>query len=93
MKVQGSIPTENINNPAIVYGANSQHGPVAKFIVPYWGDKVDSGIGLSYLPATARLPRLAGRYDNLVPESNILARIHKTTLSLNTKTVNNFLFL
>jgi hypothetical protein len=22
--------------------------PVAKFIVPDWGDKVDSGIGLSY---------------------------------------------
>ncbi len=53
---EGSIPTENINNPAIVYGTDSQHGPVAKFIVPDWGDKVDSGIGLSYLPATARLP-------------------------------------
>jgi hypothetical protein len=25
--------------------------PVAKFIVPDWGDKVDSGIGLSYRPA------------------------------------------
>ncbi len=72
---EGSIPTENIDNPALFYGADSKHGPVAKFIVPDWGDKVDSGIGLAYLPATARLPRLAGRYDNLVPESNILARI------------------
>ncbi len=26
--------------------------PVAKFIVPDWGDKVDSGIGLSYWPVT-----------------------------------------
>ncbi len=34
----------------------------ATFIVPDWGDKVDSNIGLSYLPA--RLHRLAGRYDN-----------------------------
>ncbi len=67
---------ENIDNPALVYGTDSQHGPVATFIIPDSGDKVDSGIGLSYLPATARLPRLAGRYDNLVPESNILARIH-----------------
>ncbi len=33
-------------------------------IVPDWGggDKVDSGIGLSYRPA--KLHRLAGRYDN-----------------------------
>jgi hypothetical protein len=29
-------------------------GPVAKFIVPDWGNKVDSGIGLSYQPANAR---------------------------------------
>ncbi len=35
--------------------------PVAKFIVPDWGDKVDSGIGLSYRPARQHL--LAGRYD------------------------------
>jgi hypothetical protein len=41
---------------------------VAKFIVPDWGNKVDSGIGfLSYRPA--RLHRLAGRYDNPMPES------------------------
>ncbi len=42
---------------------------VAKFIVPDWGDKVDAGIGLSYLPA--RLHGLAGRYDNPMPESTI----------------------
>jgi hypothetical protein len=42
--------------------------PVTKFIVPDWGgDKVDSGIGLSY--RSARLHRLAGRYDNYMPES------------------------
>jgi hypothetical protein len=39
------------------------NSPVAKFIVPDWGDKVDSGKGLSYRPA--KLHRLAGRYDNL----------------------------
>ncbi len=38
---------------------------VTKFIVPDWGDKVDSGMGLSYRPA--RLHRLAGRYDNPMP--------------------------
>ncbi len=43
---------------------------VAKFIVPDWGDKVDSGIGLSYRPAR-RLHRLAGRYDHPMPESTL----------------------
>jgi hypothetical protein len=31
-----------------------------------WGDKIDSGIGLSYRPI--RLHRQAGRYDNPMPE-------------------------
>jgi hypothetical protein len=44
--------------------------PVAKFIVPDWGDKVDSGIGLSYRPA--RIHRLTGRYDNPMPEANFI---------------------
>ncbi len=37
---------------------------VAKFFVPDWEDVVDSGIGLSYRPASARLHRLVvvGRY-------------------------------
>ncbi len=44
--------------------------PVAKFIVPNWGDKVDSCCkGLSYRPA--RLHKLAGQYDNLNPESTL----------------------
>ncbi len=37
--------------------------PVAKIIVPDWGDKVNSGIGLSYRPASG-LHRLASLYDN-----------------------------
>ncbi len=37
---------------------------VAKFLVPGWGDIVDSGIGLSTV-VPARLHMLAGRYDNL----------------------------
>ncbi len=36
---------------------------VVKFLVPDWGDKVDSGIGLSHRPG--RLYRLAGRYDTM----------------------------
>jgi hypothetical protein len=40
---------------------------VAKFILPGWGDKVDSG--LSYQPA--RLHRMAGRYDYIMPGSTI----------------------
>jgi hypothetical protein len=47
-----------------------EYNPVAKFIVPDWGDKVDSGIGLSY--GAAKLHRLAGRYDNPLPESTII---------------------
>jgi hypothetical protein len=43
--------------------------PVAKFIVPAWGNEVDYGIELSYRPA--RLHRLAGRCDNSMPESTI----------------------
>jgi hypothetical protein len=41
---------------------------VATFIAPDWGNKVNSGRG-SYRPA--RLHRLAGRYDNPMPESTI----------------------
>jgi hypothetical protein len=42
---------------------------IAKFLVPDWGDIVDSGIELSYRPA--RLHRMAGRYDNPTPQSTI----------------------
>ncbi len=57
--------------------------PVAKFIVPYWGDNVDYGIGLSYRPATYSLLYVAwraGTYDNpitlstLSPQSRITNR-------------------
>ncbi len=41
----------------------------AKFRVLDWGDKVNSGIGLSH--QSARLHRLAGRYENPMPESTI----------------------
>ncbi len=41
-------------------GVNS----IAKFVVPDWGDKVDSGTELSYRP-----PGYIGRYDNPMPES------------------------
>ncbi len=40
---------------------------MAKFIVSYWGDKVNFGIELAYPPA--RLHRLAGWCDNPMPES------------------------
>jgi hypothetical protein len=43
---------------------------VAKFIVHDWGDKVYSGIGLSYWPV--RLYRLAGRYENPLCRSQLL---------------------
>jgi hypothetical protein len=36
------------------YSASPPTSPVAKFIVPDWGDKVDSDIGLSYRPARIR---------------------------------------
>jgi hypothetical protein len=42
---------------------------VAKFIVPDWGNKVDSGTVLSYQPAT--LHRLAGKCGNSMPESAV----------------------
>jgi hypothetical protein len=45
----------------------TSRSPVAKFIVPVLGDIVDSGIGLSYRPASLCNP-LAGRYNNPMPE-------------------------
>jgi hypothetical protein len=38
---------------------------VAKFVVPYWREKVDYGIGLSYWPTS--LCSLTGLYDNPMP--------------------------
>jgi hypothetical protein len=43
--------------------------PVAKFLVPDWGDIVHSATGLSFHPAS--LCSLAGQYDNPRPESTI----------------------
>ncbi len=43
--------------------------PVAKFIVVDWGDKVNSGIELSY--RSARLHWLAGLYDNPIRRSQL----------------------
>ncbi len=40
-----------------------------KFLVPDWGNIVDSGIGLFYRPA--RLHSLAGRYNNPMPKSSL----------------------
>ncbi len=40
---------------------------------PWLGDKVDSGIGLSYRPASL-CSQLAGRYDNPLPESTIFSQ-------------------
>jgi hypothetical protein len=44
----------------------SGFSPVAEFIDPDLGDKVNSGIGLSY--RLTRLNGMSGRYDNLMPE-------------------------
>ncbi len=46
--------------------------PVAEFIDPDWGDKFNSGKGLSYRPA--RLHGLAGRYDNPMPKLTLSPR-------------------
>jgi hypothetical protein len=53
--------------------------PVAKFIVPDWGDKVDSGKWLSYRPAW--LHRLAGQYDNPMTESTLSLQSGTITLA------------
>jgi hypothetical protein len=49
-----------------IRGSKTAGNFVAKFIVPYWGDKVDHGIGLSYRPAGS-LCFLTGRYENPMP--------------------------
>jgi hypothetical protein len=55
---------------------NNEHGTsttswnkISKFFIPDWRDIVDPGTGLSCRPAW--LHRLAGRYDNSLPESTI----------------------
>ncbi len=58
-QVEERIPFEDI----------STFNPVARILVPDWGDRFDSGIGLSYRPA--RLHRLTGRYDNPIPASTL----------------------
>ncbi len=45
------------------------YGTLAKFLVPDWGDKADSSVGLSYRPGS--LCSMAGRYDNPMPGSAI----------------------
>jgi hypothetical protein len=61
------ISTQNsLTRRSLSYSVSSSC-PAAKFIVPDRGDIVDSGIELSYRPA--RLHGLAGRYENLMPES------------------------
>jgi hypothetical protein len=45
--------------------------PVATFIVPDQGDKVDSGLRLSYWPAS--LCSLAGRYDSPLQQESTLS--------------------
>ncbi len=63
----GWIDSVSIINCFIVYSKISLRSHlITKFIVPDWGDKVHSGIGLSY--RHARLHRLAGRYDNPMAE-------------------------
>ncbi len=47
----------------------TQSNTVANFLVPDWGDIVNSGIWWSYRPA--RLHRPMGRYANPMPESTI----------------------
>ncbi len=54
---------------------------VAIFLVPDWGVKADSDIGLSC--RHARLPRLASRFNNPVPESTISP--HSGTVNLATE--------
>jgi hypothetical protein len=54
--------------------------PVAKFIVPDWGDKVDSGIELSYL--TARLHRRTRRYDHPMPGTMNLVTVVKKSVDI-----------
>ncbi len=54
----------------------TQFSPVAKCLVPDWGDIVDSGIRLSYHTGPPGYIWLAGRYDNPMPEST------KSTMSI-----------
>jgi hypothetical protein len=63
----------------------------SKFLGPYWGDIVDSGIGYSYRPA--RLHRLAGRYDHPKPESTISPQSGTKNLASGFYVINAHLLL
>ncbi len=65
---------KNLENHAIRCSFRNCFNPpppasAVKFIVPDWGDKVNSDIGLSNWPAN----RLADRYDNPVPKSTMFS--------------------
>ncbi len=61
------------------HSVTAQRRGRAKFIVPDWEDKVDTGKGSSYRPD--RLQRLAGRYKNPILEPTIP---HSGTMNLAT---------
>ncbi len=63
--------------PPLRLGSTKKALSEAEFIVPDWGDKVNSGIGLPYRPF--RLQRLAGWYDLWVRQS--YARVNYIPLS------------
>ncbi len=48
-------------------GTICESAGIAKFIVSYWRDKVDNGIGLSYRPAN--LYSQTSRYGNPLPQA------------------------
>jgi hypothetical protein len=63
-----------------IYSFRSPAISVAKFIVPYWEDKVDYGIGLSYQPAS--LCNLMDRYGNRTSESTLSLSVRDYELGL-----------
>jgi hypothetical protein len=63
---------------------------LAQFIVPDWGDKFNSGIGLSYLPARLRIVQrlaLAVQNDNPMPESTIYSPVRDYEFGYKVSTV------
>jgi hypothetical protein len=66
---------------------------VAKFIVPDWGDKVDSDIGLFYRPGS--LHRLPGRYGHPYVKVNFIPPVRDYEFGYRSNIdgeINRFLF-
>ncbi len=71
-QIYDHIPNRYYTSKGLLLYIYRPEGTAAKFLVPDWGEKVDSGVGLHWL---------AGWYDNPLPESTLSLQSETTNLA------------